>query len=144
MIGAATGGARVEDSRMAERCTNPFARHLPRSRHSGLTLIGLLFWAVVVAFVALIVMKVVPTVNEYYTIQRAVKKVALEGGSTVPEIRSAFEKLKSVEYAISSIDGKDLQITKENERVVIRFAYAKEIELIHPVYVVIKYEGSSK
>ena len=113
-------------------------------RQRGFTLIGLLFWAVIIAVGSLIVMKVAPTVNEYFTIKRAVKKVAVEGGGTVPEIRNAFEKLKQVEYSITSIDGKDLQITKENDRVVVRFAYAKEIELISPVYLVIKYEGDSK
>jgi hypothetical protein len=114
------------------------------SAQRGVTLLGLLLWAVVIAFSALVVMRVVPTINEYYTIQRAINKVAVEGGSTVPEIRSAFDKQKQIEYAISSISGKDLAITKENERIVVSFAYAKEIELIHPVYLTIKYEGRSK
>ena len=39
----------------------------------------------------------------------------------------------------SSISGKDLEISKENDRVVIRFAYDKEIELVGPVYLLIKY-----
>ena len=85
-----------------------------------------------------------PTVNEYYTIQRAVDKSAKEGGTTVPEIRAAFEKQKQIEYSISSISGKDLQVTKENEQVVVSFAYDKEIELMPPVYLLIKYEGRSK
>jgi len=75
---------------------------------------------------------------------RAVNKVAKEGGSTVPEIRSAFEKQKEIEYSISSIGGKDLQITKENDKIVVSFAYDKEIELAAPVFLLIKYEGRSK
>ena len=35
-----------------------------------------------------------------------------------------------MEYSIASISGKDLQITKENDEVVIRFAYDKELEII--------------
>ena len=110
----------------------------------GVTLVGLLFWAVVIAFVALIGLRVLPTINEYLTIQRAINKVASEGLSTVPEIRTAFDRQKEIEYAISSISGKDLKITKEDERVVIRFAYQKEIELFSPVFLLIKYEGASK
>jgi hypothetical protein len=82
--------------------------------------------------------------NEYFTIQRAVNKVAVEGGTTVPEIRSAFQKQLDIEYSISSIGAKDLQITKENDKVVVSFAYNKEIELMAPVYLLIKYEGRSK
>jgi len=110
----------------------------------GVTLFGLMFWAIVVGFAALIVMKVLPTLNEYFTIQKAVNKLAHEGGSTVPEIRAAFERTKDVEYSIQSITAKDLNITKENEKVVITFAYDKEIELMKPVYLLIKYEGRSK
>jgi hypothetical protein len=114
------------------------------SRQRGVTLIGLLFWAVIIAFVALLVMRVVPTLNEYFTIQKAVNKVAKEGGTTVPEIRAAFEKTKQIEYSIASISGSDLEISKENDKVVVKFAYDKEIELFEPVYLVIKYRGRSK
>ena len=103
-------------------------------RQRGVTLFGLMFWAILIGITALVVMRVLPTVNEYYTIQRAVDKIAKEGGTTVPEIRAAFEKQKQIEYSISSISGKDLQVTKENEQVVVSFAYDKEIELMAPVY----------
>jgi len=110
----------------------------------GVTLFGLLFWAIIVGAAALVVMKVLPTMNEYFTIQKAVNKVAKEGGTTVPEIRAAFEKQKEIEYSIQSISAKDLNITKENDKVVVSFAYDKEIELVKPVYLLIKYEGKSK
>lgn len=115
-----------------------------RRDQRGVTLIGLVFWGVLVASVALVVMKVLPTMNEYFTIQRAVNKLATSGGNTVPEIRKAFERQKDIEYAITSINAKDLEITKENERLVIKFAYDKEIELVEPVYLLIKYRGRSQ
>lgn len=115
------------------------------ARHQrGVTLFGLMFWAIVVGFGALVVMKVLPTVNEYYTIQAAVNKVAREGGSTVPQIRQAFDRQKDIDYSITTISAKDLNITKEDDKVVITFAYDKEIELVKPVYLLIKYEGRSK
>jgi precorrin-6x reductase len=113
-------------------------------RQRGLSLIGLLFWAVVVAMVALVVIRVLPTVNEYTTIQRAVKKIAQESPPTVAEARKAFDRQKDIEYSISSISGQDLQITKENDKVVIRFDYAKEIPLFEPVYLLIKYNGEGR
>ena len=113
-------------------------------RQRGITLLGLLLWAIVIGFVALLGMRVLPTVNEFFTIQKAVNKIASEGMSTVPEIRAAFERQKNIEYSISTISSKDLDITKENEKVVIRFAYDKEVEIMSPVYLLIKYQGSSK
>jgi len=111
-------------------------------RQRGITLFGLLFWAIIVGFAALIGMRVFPAVNEYFTIKRAVNRVAADG-STVAEIRNAFEKQKDVEYSIVSITGKDLVITKENEKVVVSFAYDKEVELVKPVFLLIKFEGRS-
>ena len=113
-------------------------------RQRGVTLFGLMFWAVLIGMTALVVMRVLPAVTEFYTIQRTVEKIAREGGSTVPEIRAAFERQKQIEYSITSVSGKDLNITKENEQVVVSFAYDKEIELMAPVYLLIKYEGRSK
>jgi hypothetical protein len=110
----------------------------------GITLLGLLLWAIFIGFFALLAMRVLPTMNEYFTIQKAINKIANEGYTTVPEIRAAFEKQKEIEYSIQTISGKDLEITKENDKVVIRFAYDKEVEIMPPVFLLIKYQGSSK
>ena len=115
-----------------------------RRAQRGVTLFGLMFWAIVVGFGALIGMRVLPTLNEYFTIQKAVNKIAHENVTTVGEIRKAFDKQKEVEYSIQTIGGKDLVITKDNDKVVVSFAYDKEIELMKPVYLLIKYEGRSK
>ncbi len=110
----------------------------------GITLIGLLAWAVVVGFVGYLLVRIVPTVTEFYTIQRVVDRLAGDPASTVPAIRAAFEKQMQIDVTISSVSGKDLDITKENERVVVSFAYEKEIELFGPVFLLIKYAGRSK
>jgi Domain of unknown function (DUF4845) len=111
-------------------------------RQRGLSLFGLLFWAIIVGFLALLGMRVLPTLNEYFTIKRTINKITTEG-TTVPEIRAAFERQKDIEYSITSISGKDLSITKENDKVVVSFAYDKEVEVMKPVYLLIKFEGRS-
>lgn len=45
---------------------------------------------------------------------------------------------------MTAVTGRDLEITKEGEQIVVRFAYDKEIELISPVFLLIKFEGQSK
>jgi len=114
-------------------------------KQRGITLMGLLFWAVTIGFAAYVGLNVFPTVNEFLTIKKAVAKVAGQGLSTVPEIRNAFDKQKDIEYSIKSISGKDLDITKDNSGVVvISFAYNSEVVLMEPVFLLIKYAGSAK
>ena len=119
-------------------------RRIAAARQRGITLLGLLFWGVLVAMVALVVIRVLPTINEFTTIQRAVKKIAQDQPVTVAEARKAFDRQKDIEYSISSIGGQDLQITKENDKIVIRFAYEKEIPLFEPVFLLIKYSGEGR
>ena len=116
----------------------------PRSRQRGLTLFGLMFWAIVIGFLAYVLVRVLPTLNEYATIQRAVEKIAATQPATVAEARQAFDRQRDLEYSISAITSKDLQVTKENDKVVISFAYDKEILIYGPVFILIKYEGRSK
>jgi hypothetical protein len=118
--------------------------HRPRSAQRGLTLFGLMFWALAAGFVGYLLVRVLPTVNEYVTIQRAIDKIAAEQPATVAEARASFDRQKDVEFSISAVSGKDLEVTKENDRVVLAFAYDKEIPVMGPVYILIKYEGRSK
>jgi hypothetical protein len=62
----------------------------------------------------------------------------------VAEVRQAFDKQRELEFSISAVTGKDLQVTKENDRVVVAFAYDKEIPIYGPVFILIKYEGRSR
>ncbi len=114
-----------------------------RRRQRGISMFGLMFWAILIGFFAYIAVVTFPTVNEYATIKRTVEKIASENPATVAEARAAFDRQKSIEYSISAISGRDLEITKENDRVVIAFAYDKEVALFGPVYLLLKYEGRS-
>ncbi|MBL8316068.1 MAG: DUF4845 domain-containing protein [Rubrivivax sp.] len=124
-------------------CTAGFERRT-RARQRGVTLFGLMFWAVSIGLVAYVLVRTVPTLNEYFTVQRAVEQVARSQPATVAEARAAFDKQKELEYSITSIGGKDLIITKENDKVVVAFAYDKLVPLYGPVYILIKYEGRSR
>lgn len=111
------------------------------SSQRGISFLGLLFLGVIIAFLAIVGAKVVPTVTEFMAIQKAAKKAAADG-DTVPAVRAAFDRTASVDY-ISSVTGKDLDITKDGDKIVVNFAYDKEISLFGPAYLLIKYRGSS-
>lgn len=110
-------------------------------KQRGITLIGLIFWGAVLAFIVVIAAQAVPTATEYFAIQKAVDQAA-KAGPTVADIRAAYSKIADVDY-ITSVKAQDLDITKVNGKVVVSFAYDKEIHLAGPVYLLIKYRGRS-
>ncbi len=111
-----------------------------KSGQRGITLIGVLFWGVLLAGGGVLTAQIVPTVVEFQTIQKAVNKA--KEGSTVPEVRMLFDKAASIDN-ITSIKGKDLDVTKENDKVVVSFAYQREIHLTGPAFLTLKYSGKS-
>jgi hypothetical protein len=112
-----------------------------KTQQRGISLIGLLFVGVVLAFLGVVAAQVAPTAIEYQAIMKATKKVANEGG-TIPEIRNSFDKAQNIDD-FKAIAGKDLDITKNGDKVVVSFAYQKEIHLGGPAYLLLKYAGSS-
>jgi len=126
---------------MNRNCRSPSSSS---SRQRGLSLIGLLFWGAVIACVAVVGMKVFPTVMEYYTVKRVVNRIAAGNPATVPQVRSEFDHARQVEYGIESVNSSDLIVTKDNnDKVVIEFAWDKQVEVFGPVYLLIKYRGKS-
>lgn len=108
----------------------------------GLSLIGLLFVGLIVVFLLVIGFKVVPAVTEYIAIEKAIRKVNKDG-TTVAQIRREFENYVIIDD-IKSIAGKDLEITKENDRVVISYAYSYPIPIMDNVRLVIDFSGSTR
>ena len=114
----------------------------PRMRQRGLSLIGVLFIGVIVVILLLLGAKLVPAVVEYIAIERAVQKIKNEG-TTVGEIREAFQKHATIDD-IKSISARDLDITKEGDRVVISYAYTYNIPLMDNVRLVIDFSGTTR
>jgi hypothetical protein len=78
-------------------------------------------------------------------VQRVVDRIASGNPSTVPQVRQEFDKATVTEYSIQSIKSSDLVVTKDgNDKVVIEFAWDKEIDIAGPVYLLIKYRGRSR
>lgn len=112
-----------------------------KQHQRGVTFLGMITFGVVIAFVGIMGAQVFPTYTEYLTIQKAVNKAA--AGTTVPEVRAIFDRAASVDY-IGSISGKDLDVTKQGDKVVVSFDYQREFHMGGPAYLVMKYKGTSR
>lgn len=115
--------------------------HTSKSAQRGLSLIGLLFVGIVLAITGVIVAQVIPTAIEFQAVKKAAHKSS--EGTTVVEVRTIFDKAASIDN-ISSISGRDIEVTKENGKVVVSFEYQREIHLAGPAYLTLKYAGSSR
>jgi hypothetical protein len=112
-----------------------------KTKQRGITFIGLLFIGGILAVTGVIVAQVIPTLIELQAIHKAVNRA--RDGNTVADVRTIFDKAAQIDD-IKSIASKDLDITKEGDRVVIKFAYEREIHLAGPAWLTLKYDGQSK
>lgn len=116
-------------------------RQLLNQRQQGVGFLSFIVLVIVVCAVAILAMKVFPTFVEYRAIMSAVKK-SQPAGSLV-EIQKSFDRYAAIDN-IDAITGKDLDITRVNDEVVVSFAYTKKIPLVEPVSLVIDYKGNNK
>lgn len=110
-------------------------------RQQGISLIGLILSLGVIVLVAMLAMKVVPTVIEFMSIKKAAQ-AAKNAGSTVREIQSSFDKQAAAGY-FDAISGKDLSIVKSGDDIEVSFAYQKKIPLFGPASLLLEYTGTT-
>ena len=111
------------------------------SRQGGFSMLGFLFVAGVLAVVGVLGAQAFPTVLEYQAALKAVQKAS--AGNTDGEVKVIYDKAAQIDD-INSISGKDLVVTKEGDKVVVSFAYNKEIHMFGQAYLLLKYAGRSK
>jgi len=117
-------------------------RAVSHRRQLGVSFIGFVVIAALAVAVFAIGGQSLPIVLEYKAAQKAAQKAANEG-NTVPEVRAAFDRAAQIDD-IHTITGKDLDITKINDRVVVGFAYERSIPLVGPAYLVYRFTYQTK
>jgi hypothetical protein len=116
-------------------------KHRVRSGQRGISFVGLLFVVGVLACVGVVGAQALPTVIEYQAVLKAAQKSA--SGNSVAEVRQIFQKAADIDD-IHSISAKELDVSKNGDKVVVKFAYDKEIHMFGPAFLLLKYAGQSK
>ena len=109
-----------------------------RTRQRGLSFIGLVFLVAIIVSVVAIGAQSVPVFLEYQAITKAANKAAAEG-NTVAEVKASFDRAAAIDD-FTSVTGKDLNVTKVNDKVVVGFEYSREIHLVGPAYLVYRFK----
>ncbi len=109
----------------------------------GVAISGLMFWGVILIFLAVLAMKVIPTVIEFYQIKKSTNSVVemASADATVADLRRSFSKFSEVDNL--DFPASQLDIFKDRGQIVIAFAYEKRIPLFYNVTLLIDYKGST-
>lgn len=101
-------------------------------KQTGATMIGMMFVAAALVFIALIAMKVFPAYQEHFSVKKAISAMAKEPLNEMSKkaIQDSFNKRASVGY-VSVVKGEDLIIDKNDsgETVV-----SVEYQVIKPLF----------
>ena len=108
----------------------------------GISIVGLIVLVAIIGLFAIVGLRVAPTFVEYRAIQSAVKKARASANSVV-EIQKAFDRSAAIDD-ITTLSGKDLDIVKIDDDLVVSFAYTKKVPIFGPVSLAIDYAGNSK
>lgn len=113
-----------------------------RRGQSGVTLIGFILFAGLLALIGIEAMRSYPLFLEYFEVQRALTRSADSANNPI-EIRKAFDKYASINN-ITSITGSEIMIDKTPAGLVASTAYYGWAYLFKDVYVVIQFRASSR
>lgn len=114
-------------------------------RQRGMGLLALIFWALVSVFVFMVALKILPVYKENMAIKTTLSAMAsdsiLQNGEKW-EIRKSFNKRAEID-GISSVNGGDLEIDKEDGRIVLGIAYSVKTPLFANISLYIDFNESS-
>ena len=114
-------------------------------RQRGMGLLALIFWALVSVFVFMVALKILPVYKENTAIKKTLSAMAsdsiLQNGEKW-EIRKSFNERADIDD-ISSVNGSDLEIDKEDGRIVLGIAYSVKTPLFANISLYIDFNESS-
>lgn len=120
--------------------------HKTLQKQNGISLSGLLVWSVIIILIAISGLRIAPAYIEYSTIQKnltAIVKDTNPQHMDLDQIRLSFNRRAQIDN-IKSVNGKDIKVSKENGRVVLRVEYTTKIPLIANLSLNIDFEAISE
>ena len=115
-----------------------------RARQQGLTLIGFVFVAAVIAFVVVVGARMAPAYIEYYSVQKSLQKTLAEAKdpTNAVDVRRTFERYLATDY-IDSVTARDLEITKQGNDITLSCAWTRKLHLVGNVSLFLDFEAAA-
>ncbi len=116
-----------------------------RKNQRGLSMIGFLFVAVILVFLAMLAMKVVPAYIEFFSVKKILVSMGQDASirsKSNTEIRNDFSKRASAGY-VTVVQPSDLSIERGSAGTVISADYEFRTKLVGNVSLVIDFSANS-
>ena len=114
-------------------------------RQRGMGLLALMFWALISVFVFIVVLKLIPVYKENLAIKTTLSAIASDSvlqNREKWEISKLFNERAEIDD-ISSVNGADLEIDKEDGKIVLGIAYSVKTPLFANISLYINFNESS-
>jgi len=116
-----------------------------QTQQRGLTMIGFLFVAVMLVFVAMLAMKLVPAYIEFFSVKKVLATMGRESdirSKSNAEIRSDFDRRAGVSY-VTVVKPENLSVDRSGGTPVISVDYTFRTKLVGNVSLVVDFSASS-
>jgi hypothetical protein len=115
-----------------------------RNRQGGLTMTGFLLTAIVAVAVVMIGFRMVPPYIEYFTVKKIMAKTLDDSkqGFSLYQFRRDFDLKASADY-IDSVQGSDIQVTKEGNNLVATASWTRTLHLVGNVSLLLEFEATA-
>lgn len=116
-----------------------------KRKQAGISPLTVLLVGGILAFLFIIGARCVPVINEYFNIKRVITQVAQNADpntATVAELRRDFEKRAYIDD-VKSVKPSDLQISKQEGKVVIEVSYQAVVPVAGVVSLLFDFSASS-
>ena len=112
-------------------------------KQRGLSLIGFIFLAAVVAFVMFTAFRCVPAWTEYFSLKKVLQATANEFGVDAPAaaIRASFEKRSYIDDL--PVKGADIEVRKDAGRISLAVAYQRKVPVAGNMSLLFDFEASA-
>ncbi|MBT9612651.1 MAG: DUF4845 domain-containing protein [Burkholderiales bacterium] len=111
----------------------------------GMTFISMMILIVLGVSITLLGVKLAPSYIEFFSVKKIMSAMANDPAFTSmsqKEIRDSFERRATIDY-VDSVNGKDLDLSKENGQNVASIEYSKKIPLVLNISACLEFEAST-
>lgn len=101
-------------------------------KQRGMTFIGILILVIIGVAFTLLVVKLSPSYIEFFSVKKIMSAMANDPafpGMSANEIRGSFDRRATIDY-VTTVTGKDLDISKEDGQNVASIEYSQKIPLV--------------